>query len=231
MAIRQRIKRKVKRILKSIIDRLVDSDTGPFQAAEPDIPPTATPSSADSSTAQEEPRAADTVVEAGAALAQEEAAAPEMPSPSAEEDTHSLKEVAVSDQLAAESASTAADDPHEASDQAENIPEEPEQPAPEAETPAEPAEPKVLTEEEKKAAAAAKHWEKTRRGLLKKLSKEGGHLGLAELHDFSERRFFIGHQKFSAVMEGLVEEELVHYSLEDYKVTLSKKGEEYLNHS
>ena len=104
-----------------------------------------------------------------------------------------------------------------------------EAPKAEAQTVEQPVEQLVeQSEEEKKEAAVAKHWEKTRRGLLKKIQKEGGSIGLAALHDFSERRYFIGHQKFSMIMEELVEEELVLYSLEDYLVTLGEQAVENL---
>ncbi|MFM2247621.1 MAG: hypothetical protein RL071_3695, partial [Pseudomonadota bacterium] len=61
------------------------------------------------------------------------------------------------------------------------------------------------------AEKAAKHLEKTRRAMLKLLIEKGGTAGLGELHDHSERRYFIGHKKFSDMMEGLVAEGLIHF--------------------
>ncbi|MEC7986328.1 MAG: hypothetical protein VX278_14275 [Myxococcota bacterium] len=211
MAIRQRIKRKVKNVLKSIIDRLVDADTESYQEStasttasntpETHEPPADSPTSQDDG-AREETAALDTST-ATTDASESEVSKGDVPQP--------LKEVAVSSQLSDVTDTDASAEPEHT---------EP--------TSSKDEEPKEQTEEEKKADAAAKHWEKTRKGLLKKLKKEGGKMGLAELHDFSERRFFIGHQKFSMIMEELVEEELVLYSLEDYTVTLGDKAEDYL---
>ena len=85
-----------------------------------------------------------------------------------------------------------------------------------------------LSEEEKKEQAAAKHIKKTKKGLLKKLKEAQGQLSLRDLHDYSEKRFFMGHQKFSLLMEELVEEDLVEYSYEDGMVSLGDQAEEYL---
>ena len=85
-------------------------------------------------------------------------------------------------------------------------------------------EPPVLSEEEKKAMAAAKHWKKVKSGLIKKIVQSGGEISLGDLHDFSERRYLVGHQKFSQMMEELVEEELVLYSYEDRMISLGEKA-------
>ena len=51
-----------------------------------------------------------------------------------------------------------------------------------------------------------KHLAKTRKGVLKMVLEKGGSATLAEMHDFSERRYFIAHKKFSELMEGLVDD-------------------------
>ncbi|MBL8615453.1 MAG: hypothetical protein JNM72_07585 [Deltaproteobacteria bacterium] len=47
--------------------------------------------------------------------------------------------------------------------------------------------------------------------MLKLLIEKGGTAGLGELHDHSERRYFIGHKKFSDMMEGLVAAGLIDF--------------------
>ena len=83
---------------------------------------------------------------------------------------------------------------------------------------------KPISEEEKRALAAAKHWKKVKSGLIKKIVQTGGEISLGDLHDFSERRYLVGHQKFSQMMEELVDEELVVYSYEDRMVSLGEKA-------
>ena len=83
----------------------------------------------------------------------------------------------------------------------------------------------VLTEEQQKIQ---KHLHRTRMGLLKFLDKNGGILGLAELHDHSEKRYFVGHKKFSDLLEDLVAEELISYDWSAQQATLTEKGRESL---
>ncbi len=79
------------------------------------------------------------------------------------------------------------------------------------------------------ADKVARHFERARKGVLTFLMDNGGQSELADIHNFSERRFFIGHQKFSQLMEGLVDEELVSYSWEDGIATIMEKGKSYTN--
>jgi len=72
-----------------------------------------------------------------------------------------------------------------------------------------------------------KHREKTKRGLLIQLHKQGGHQSLAELHDYSERRFFVAHRAFSTLMEEFVEEQLVIWDATSGLVTLTEEGRVY----
>ena len=87
-------------------------------------------------------RATELASEAGSAVAEEGAVAPVETPPTSEEDTHSLKEVAVSDQLAEESASVAPNTTQEALEQAGAAKED--KLAFEEETVEEPEEPKEL---------------------------------------------------------------------------------------
>ena len=75
-------------------------------------------------------------------------------------------------------------------------------PAPAPAPAARPLAPPAKTPEEEQAAAkAAVHMEKTRRAVLRFVEEAGGESGLAEMHDYSERRWFVGHKKFSDLME------------------------------
>jgi len=57
----------------------------------------------------------------------------------------------------------------------------------------------------------ARHFERTRRAVLRFIEDQGGSAELAGMHDYSERRYFIGHKRFSDLMESLVDEALVDY--------------------
>ena len=70
----------------------------------------------------------------------------------------------------------------------------------------------------------AKHWLKAKKGVLKKAKELGENASLADLHEYSEKRFFIGHQKFSQLMEELVDEELIHYNWDTQEANITDKG-------
>ena len=74
----------------------------------------------------------------------------------------------------------------------------------------------------------ARHRERTRKGLLKKTLEAGGTIGLGELHEHSERRFFVGHKAFSDMMEDLVREDLLHFDWDAQEATLTDVGRQYL---
>ncbi len=73
-------------------------------------------------------------------------------------------------------------------------------------------------------AKAAHHFEKTRRGVLRFIDEQGGETGLAEMHDHSERRYFVGHKRFSDLMEGLVAESLIAYNHGTGRAVLTEAG-------
>ncbi|MEY3211925.1 MAG: hypothetical protein RIT28_2406, partial [Pseudomonadota bacterium] len=52
---------------------------------------------------------------------------------------------------------------------------------------------------------------RARKGLLTKVSEAGGAIALGELHDHSEKRYFIAHRAFSTMMEEMVAEGLLDY--------------------
>ena len=76
-------------------------------------------------------------------------------------------------------------------------------------------------------AKVAKHLKRTKRGLLKFVDKEGGTISLAKLHDHSEKRFFVGHRKFSDLMETMIEEDYLLFSWEKQEATLTERGREW----
>lgn len=94
--------------------------------------------------------------------------------------------------------------------------------------PAKPTAKPTNPEDAAKAAKVAKHFEKTRKAVLKKLAEEGGEAELALLHDYSERRYFIAHKKFSDLMEGLVAEELLLFDHGSGMATLTDGGRAYI---
>ena len=79
------------------------------------------------------------------------------------------------------------------------------------------------------AAKAAKHFERTRVAMLKFVVDQGGTAGLADMHDLSERRYFIGHKRFSTLMEGLVEEGLIDFDHGANLATVTANGKAYID--
>ncbi|MCB9664780.1 MAG: hypothetical protein H6732_11750 [Alphaproteobacteria bacterium] len=91
-------------------------------------------------------------------------------------------------------------------------------PAPATATPA--AEKAKLSPEERQAA----HLARTRKGLLRFVHDQGGRAGLRELHDYSEKTFFVAHVGFSRMMEELTEHGLLDYDHDDAVATLTDAG-------
>ncbi|MCK6520137.1 hypothetical protein L6R49_01740, partial [Myxococcota bacterium] len=77
-------------------------------------------------------------------------------------------------------------------------------PAP-AEAPVEAPKDAEAEEKQRKFMARA------RKGLLTKVQEAGGAMPLGELHDHSEKRYFIAHRAFSNLMEEMVAEGLLDY--------------------
>lgn len=92
-----------------------------------------------------------------------------------------------------------------------------------------PPPPKPLSpEEQAKQEKIAAHFEKARRGVLQQLADKGGRSEMADMHDYSERRYFIAHQAFSRMMEGFVAEGLIDYEPRTGQATLTEKGRGWL---
>ena len=66
--------------------------------------------------------------------------------------------------------------------------------------------------------------ERARQGVLKFLAEKGSVVSMADLHDFTLQKFFIQHQGFSNLMEGLVGDHLVEFSHESSGFFLTEKG-------
>jgi hypothetical protein len=76
-------------------------------------------------------------------------------------------------------------------------------------------------------AKAARHLEKTHRGVLRFLDERSGTAPLGELHDHSERRYFIAHRKFSDLMETMISEGHIDYDHSKGIATLTEAGRAY----
>lgn len=71
-------------------------------------------------------------------------------------------------------------------------------------------------------AKQAKHWQRTRKGMLKWLVEQGGEASMADMHAKSEAKYFVAHRSFSRLMEEFTGEELVTYV--GGQVTLTEAG-------
>src|SRR5262249_54503916 len=78
------------------------------------------------------------------------------------------------------------------------------------------------TPEEKRQA----HWLKTKKAMLQLAADKGGTGSLAEMHQISESRYFIAHQRFSQMMEECVDEGL--FDVDGHDVVLTDKGRAFL---
>ena len=91
-----------------------------------------------------------------------------------------------------------------------------------------PASAETVSEPSKQNAAdekVAKHRLRATKGLLKFVLKNGGNCSLADLHNHSETRYFIGHKAFSDLMEDLIAEELLSYDHATSIATLTENGQ------
>lgn len=103
----------------------------------------------------------------------------------------------------------------------------PAKPAPAKPAPAKPAPAKPDIDPEM-AAKAAKHFEKARRAVLKFVVDQGGVADMGAMHDYSERRYFIAHRRFSDLMEGIVGEGLITYDDRAGEATITDAGQAYI---
>jgi hypothetical protein len=85
-----------------------------------------------------------------------------------------------------------------------------------------------VSEEDKEAKFQAL-FERARKGVLKHVMKKGGVLSLEEMHEYSLNTYFIQHQRFSQLMETLIDEKLVEYDHATQISTITEAGREFAN--
>lgn len=71
-------------------------------------------------------------------------------------------------------------------------------------------------------------WEKARKGVVQKLIESGGKATLADLHDFSLNKYFIQHQRFSMLMESLVNDGLVEFDWVNHEASITEVGKQFI---
>lgn len=76
------------------------------------------------------------------------------------------------------------------------------------------------TDEEKQKA----HLQKTRKGLIEFMAGMGGIVNIAELHEYSESTYFVGHKKFSDLMEEMIEDGALEHNDETRDFILTDSG-------
>lgn len=82
--------------------------------------------------------------------------------------------------------------------------------------------------EEEKAAKLREFFEKARKGVLRHIAEKGGKLSMGEMHEYSMKKYFIQHQRFSQMMETFVDENLIDYDPGTGIATLTAKGNEFI---
>ena len=82
--------------------------------------------------------------------------------------------------------------------------------------------------DQEKEAKLKEFFEKARKGVLQYLNEKGGSLSLGELHEYSLNKFLIQHQRFSQLMESLVDENLIEFDQMTQVSTITGKGKEFI---
>lgn len=65
---------------------------------------------------------------------------------------------------------------------------------------------------------------KAKKAVLQQLAKLGGEAGMKDLHDFSERRYFVAHKAFSDLMEEYTAQGLIDFDGSTYQCVLTERG-------
>ncbi|MCB9779382.1 MAG: hypothetical protein H6742_12520 [Alphaproteobacteria bacterium] len=65
---------------------------------------------------------------------------------------------------------------------------------------------------------------KAKKAVLQQLDKLGGEAGMKDLHDFSERRYFVAHKAFSDLMEEYTGQGLIDFDGSTYQCVLTDRG-------
>ncbi len=89
---------------------------------------------------------------------------------------------------------------------------------------------KGLSEEEaKKLKRQQRAIERAKRGTLQFLVDAGGGGELGEMHDHSERKYFVAHRGFSRLLEGLTDDGLVDFDHDTGHAEVTQAGRDYLS--
>ena len=81
--------------------------------------------------------------------------------------------------------------------------------------------------DEERAEIKKKLHGKARRGVLKEIMENDGTLALAEVHEYTLKKFFIQHQGFSELLEGMVSSKLIEVDKDHNNVTITEEGKNY----
>ena len=84
------------------------------------------------------------------------------------------------------------------------------------------------TDEREKEAKIKEFFERARKGVLKYVDQKGGTLPMLELHEYSLKTYFIQHQRFSQLMESLVDENLLEFDSPTETAVLTEKGRNFI---
>lgn len=84
------------------------------------------------------------------------------------------------------------------------------------------------TDEAKKLARQKRAVERAKRGTLQFLVDAGGESQLADMHDHSERKYFVAHRGFSRLMEDLTDTGLVDFNHTTGQAIITQAGRDYL---
>ena len=87
-----------------------------------------------------------------------------------------------------------------------------------------------MSEEEKEAKFKAL-FERARKGVIRHIVDKGGSLSLDAMHEYSLNTYFIQHQRFSKLMETIVEEKLVEYDQATQVSTVTDAGRAFAEKS
>ena len=83
-------------------------------------------------------------------------------------------------------------------------------------------------DEQEKEEKFKEFFEKARKGVLKYLDENGGSLSMEKLHEYSLKKYFIQHQRFSQMMESFVNEKLINYDAPTQVSTITEEGKEFI---
>ncbi|MCB9743733.1 MAG: hypothetical protein H6740_14130 [Alphaproteobacteria bacterium] len=84
-------------------------------------------------------------------------------------------------------------------------------------------------EEAQRLEKQRRFMDRARKGVLKHIVEAGGELHMKDMHDYSERRFFIAHRAFSDMMEFFVEQQLIDFDPSSMMATITQSGRDFID--